>query len=90
MPEDRRECTEVLNEIISRYSKVAFEKGSKVEEEKNQPIQEEGPATEEEFWTWFCSEMKDKGFKKCFEDTDRDDFYGSLATIRKEYEGRCK
>ena len=90
MPEDKRECTEVLNEIISKYSKVAFEKNSKEEVEKTESIQEQKLATEGEFWTWFCGEMKDKNFRKCFEDTKRDDFYGSLATIRKEYESRCK
>lgn len=90
MPEVKRQCTEVVNEIISRYSRIAFEKDESNVDDDSATTRELIDSTQEEFWTWFCSEMKDNDFKKCFLDKSRDDFYGSLEAVRKEYEQRCK
>ncbi|AKA48986.1 hypothetical protein IX51_07640 [uncultured archaeon] len=90
MPKDDRVCTEVLNEIISRYSRIAFEKGGEEKEEATLGVVEQKNGTEEEFWAWFCKEMKNKSFRDCFEKSEREDFYGSLSAVRKEYDSRCK
>lgn len=88
MPSADRVCTEILNEIISRFSKMKFEKNSIQEGEpqvKAEPLESEG-----EFWNWFCKEMKDSKFKKCMESSTREDFYGALKTVREEYASKCK
>lgn len=90
MPKESRVCTEVLNEIISRYSKIAFEKDTVKEEQHEAEAEDTEVETEEDFWTWFCGEMKTKSFKDCFVKNEREDFYGSLKTVRDEYESRCK
>lgn len=88
MPSGDRVCTEVLNEIISRYSKTKFEKMSGSDEEPQ--VETEPLESEDEFWRWFCSEMKDSSFKKCLEISTREDFYGALKSVREEYKSRCK
>lgn len=86
--DDSTVCTEVINEIISRYSRVKnYEEGEK----KDQPPEEETTReSESDFWGWFCESIKDSKFKKCFLDSDRDDFYGSMKSIREQYESKCK
>lgn len=88
MPKVDRVCTEILNEIISKYSRSKFETADVSGEESE--VGEEPKETEEEFWNWFCSGMKDTNFKKCFLDSDREDFYGALKTVREQYESKCK
>lgn len=88
MPQDNKVCNEVLNEIISRYSRAKFEENGERTSEESEI--REGKETETDFWSWFCEQMKDKNFKNCFENSDREDFYGSLKTIREEYPSRCK
>ncbi len=88
MPKSSGGCTEILNEIISRYSRIVYEKTA--EPEITKEGQEEKIETESDFWSWFCESMKDKKFKSCFEDSERTDYYGSLSTIREEHKKRCK
>lgn len=87
MPDEEKGCTEILNEIISRYSRIAFEKNGEnpLPEVGNEPIE-----TEKDFWDWFCGEMKNDKFKQCFLKNEREDFYGSLKVLREEYKTRCK
>lgn len=86
MPKKDTTCTEILNEIISRYSKSVFEdsKGNSSGEQNVNRV------PNEEFWPWFCESIKEERFRKCFEGSKRTDFYGSLGAVRKEYKEMCE
>lgn len=89
MPSKNRVCNEVINEVISRYSRVAFENGEAESPVESKVREGDVKLTEQDFWGWFCDEMNAKEFRDCFINNERDDFYGSLKAIRAEYESRC-
>lgn len=86
MPKKDTACTEVLNEVISRYSRVVFENTEGSKKDASSVNQE----SDKDFWPWFCKSMNEDHFRKCFEGSQRTDFYGSLDSVRKQYEEKCK
>ena len=88
MEQKVKTCTEIIGDIISKYSNVRTgDTSTRIEYGKeNSTVLER----EKEFWGWFCENIKDQHFKQCFTETTRDDYCGSLAEIRKKYQEKCK
>lgn len=88
MNQNEKTCTEIVGEIISKYSNIKTGETSTRFEVRNETATV--LESEKEFWDWFCSNVNDKHFMECFLESDREDYYGSLEEIRAKYKERCK
>lgn len=68
------DCNSFINELVSRYGNSAEISGSH----------------ESEFWQWLCPLLKDNGKLDCLMNSNRDDFYGAIRSVRENYSKKCK